>query len=280
MLRISVVAVLPLALLGFTARAQQSLEHALTSQQLIQSGREVYLQNCVGCHGIEAKGDGPAAAMLNPKPRNLLSGSFKFRSTPTGNLPVVSDLIRTIDQGVLGTSMPSFRLMSQQEKLAVATYIVSLRPDWAQSQGEPLFIPRPPTSIFSTKETLLASAQRGHKTFLEACQTCHGDKGLGNGPSAEGLTDAEEHPIVPANLQKKWIKSGRTPSDVFKALSTGLDGTPMPGFADAFTEAQRWDLVAFVFYLRGVGAKEYSEELLASAASPAASTQKPQGKTK
>lgn len=155
--------------------------------------------------------------------------------------------------------------MSQQEKIAVATYVMSLRSEWP-SDAEPIFIPRPPQSIFSGKDTLLASALRGHKIYMEACQTCHGDRGLGNGPSAEGLVDSAEQPISPANLQKQTIKSGRTPSDVYKAISTGLDGTPMPGFGDAFTDAQKWDLVAFVFYLRGVGLKTYSEDLLVSTA--------------
>lgn len=245
-----------------SAFAQQSLALSLASQQLITAGAEVYQRNCAGCHGIEAKGDGPASKMLSPRPRNLVAGSFKFRSTPTGTLPVIGDLIRTIDQGVLGTSMPSFRLMSEREKLAVATYVMSLRPDWAQSQGDPIFIPRPPKGIFESKETLLVSAARGKKIYAEVCLTCHGSMGLGDGPGSEGLVDGEEQPLKPANFQKKWIKSGRTPSDVYKAITTGLDGTPMPGFAEAYNDAQRWDLAAYVFYLRGVGAKTYAADLL------------------
>lgn len=209
-----------------------------------------------------AGGDGPAAKMLHPKPRNLLSGSFKFRSTPTGTLPTIHDILRTIDQGVYKSSMPSFRLMSTQEKLAVASYIMGLRADWSQLQGEALFIPQAPSAIFAKKDTLLASAARGHKTYMQACQTCHGDQGLGDGPGAEGLVDAEDQAIKPANLQYKNIKSGRSARDAYKAISTGLDGTPMPGFAEAFTEAQRWDLVAFVFYLRGVGNGSYDAALL------------------
>lgn len=247
--------------------AQGSMAAALASQQLLRSGRDVYLHNCAGCHGINAMGDGPAAKSLEPRPRNLMTGSFKFRSTPSGTLPTVGDLIRTIDQGVWGTSMPSFRLMSSQEKLAVATYIVSLR-DWKENAGDPIFIPRPPMNIFGAKATLLASATRGYKTYLEACQTCHGDQGQGNGPSVEGLMDSDDRPIVPANLQKRYIKSGRTPSDIYKAISTGLDGTPMPGFGDAFTDAEKWDLVAFVFYLRGVGSGVYTDELFKQTASP------------
>jgi len=34
-------------------------------------GKEKYNQICASCHGPSGKGDGPAAAALDPKPRNL-----------------------------------------------------------------------------------------------------------------------------------------------------------------------------------------------------------------
>ncbi len=236
-----------------------SLSQTLSNQQMIQSGRILFTRHCSGCHGNAADGQGPASQMLNPKPRNLVTGSFKFRSTPTGTLPTHEDLIRTIDQGIVGSSMPSFRLLSHSEKLSLAMFIKSLRADWKESEGSSISIPDPPKDIFGTKSTLLASAFHGRKLFIEACQTCHGDKGLGDGPSVDGMVDSENRSIRPANLTKKIIKSGPSAKDVFKAISTGLDGTPMPSFADTYSEAQRWNLVAYVFYLRGIGSGTYSE---------------------
>lgn len=37
----------------------------------IQAGKAKYNQLCTTCHGATGKGDGPAAAGLNPKPRDL-----------------------------------------------------------------------------------------------------------------------------------------------------------------------------------------------------------------
>ena len=38
----------------------------------IEQGRALFMQNCVICHGADARGDGPAAAGLDPKPADLV----------------------------------------------------------------------------------------------------------------------------------------------------------------------------------------------------------------
>lgn len=102
--------------------------------------------------------------------------------------------------------------------------------------------------------------------------TCHGEGGLGDGPSAEGLVDTDNQPLSPANLRLPYIKSGRRAEDVYKAILTGLDGTPMPAFDGIYAENQIWDLVAYIFFLRGQGAGIYEtnfvldESLVKSAA--------------
>ena len=39
-------------------------------------GKESFNTICASCHGPEGKGDGPAAAALDPKPRNLSDAAF------------------------------------------------------------------------------------------------------------------------------------------------------------------------------------------------------------
>jgi mono/diheme cytochrome c family protein len=34
-------------------------------------GKEIYVKQCAGCHGPAGKGDGPAAAAINPKPTDF-----------------------------------------------------------------------------------------------------------------------------------------------------------------------------------------------------------------
>lgn len=52
-----------------------SYEVELTAENS-EKGKALYLINCAPCHGTGGKGDGPASAALNPKPRNHTDGAY------------------------------------------------------------------------------------------------------------------------------------------------------------------------------------------------------------
>lgn len=52
---------------------------------LIEEGRTVFTTNCAACHGPEGMGDGPAAAALDPKPRNLSDAAY-MKTRPEATL--------------------------------------------------------------------------------------------------------------------------------------------------------------------------------------------------
>jgi mono/diheme cytochrome c family protein len=56
--------------------------------------------------------------------------------------------------------------------------------------------------------------------------------------------------VTPSDLRQPSLRSGRTLETVYRVLLTGIEGTPMPSFAEALTEEQRWELVAFIGQLR------------------------------
>ncbi len=238
-----------------------TLSQTMANQQLIESGREAFVNRCSGCHGMTGEGNGPAATMLSPRPRNLVSGSFKLRSTAMGTLPTVTDLLRTINQGISGSSMPPFKELAEQEKLAIVAYVRSLRPEFKETLAAQVSItlPPPPADTFAKKTNLIAAAKRGLVVYEKSCLPCHGTDGRGDGPSSEGMVDSDERPIKPANLANVNLKSGPSAQDAFKAISTGLDGAPMPAYADSIAEKERWDLVAYIFYLRGRAAGIYQD---------------------
>ncbi len=62
-----------------------------TSGANVSLGKSIYDVRCATCHGADGKGNGYAAAFVNPRPRNFTEGKFKFRSTETGTLPTDAD---------------------------------------------------------------------------------------------------------------------------------------------------------------------------------------------
>jgi mono/diheme cytochrome c family protein len=83
----------------------------------------LFREHCVHCHGITGDGLGPTAAFLNPYPRDYRPGVFKFKSTERADKPTHADLVRVLNNGIPGTSMPSFALLSPVEVDALVEYV-------------------------------------------------------------------------------------------------------------------------------------------------------------
>ena len=101
---------------------------AATDASLVQ-GAQIYLQRCSFCHGLLGDGNGPAADALDPRPRDFTLGTFKFRTTQSGELPLDEDLFRTVSRGLSGTAMQAFDSdlikngLDEAERWAVIDYI-------------------------------------------------------------------------------------------------------------------------------------------------------------
>lgn len=217
-----------------------------------ERGKVVYERACVMCHGDEGKGDGAAGWFIgrysSPHPRDFTTESFKFRSTVSGELPTDQDLFRTVTQGVPGY-MPSFIGLSEEERWAVIAYVKSFNSMFNEEKPTPLSIPDLP---FSSSEVRI---ERGRKLYVKySCDSCHGVNGYGDGPeSIKGnLKDSRGLPISAGNLSDRAsMKNGAAPRDLYRSLMTGLDGTPMPSFADSLQgkEEEAWDLVYYILSL-------------------------------
>jgi mono/diheme cytochrome c family protein len=85
--------------------------------------RGLYRKHCVHCHGINGDGRGPTARFLNPYPRDYRQGVFKFKTTFNPAKPTDDDLRRVLNNGVPGTSMPSFSLLTESELDALLEYV-------------------------------------------------------------------------------------------------------------------------------------------------------------
>jgi mono/diheme cytochrome c family protein len=64
------------------------------------------------------------------------------------------------------------------------------------------------------------------------------------------LKDELGETSTPADLRQPHLRNGDEPIDIYRALMTGLNGTPMVSFADTLSEEQKWDVIAYILTLR------------------------------
>jgi cytochrome c oxidase cbb3-type subunit 2 len=206
----------------------------------------------VGCHGVLGDGEGENAPYIDPKPRNFTLGQFKCRSTPTGTLPTHEDLVDTLRRGITNSNMPSWRPLSDENREDLVAYIKTFSPRWKTDKpGEPIHIPAEP-------EVTADRIKAGEAVFRKLeCWKCHGVEGRGNGPSADTLQDDQNRPIKPFDFHDETrFKCGTTDKDLYRIFMTGLDGTPMPSFADNVKPDEAWDLVFYLRTLQPMNSKE------------------------
>lgn len=263
---------------------EPALQERLDRRQLAR-GRDVYQRQCQGCHGVTGDGQGPAAQYLNPPPRDYRLGRFKFTSTPRGSKPRREDLARIIRRGAKGTSMPSFRWMPAEEMDSVIDYVILLSSRGEleyrlmkiseQELGEednidPFLVAENAQLIAASWENAASqivqpltaptpnspeSIEAGARAFVQLnCFKCHGPDGRGNKAQDVGKDDWGRVAYA-ADLTAGTLHGGRRPVDIYRRIYSGINGTPMPAFAQpdtgkGETEQQRsetiWNLTHFI----------------------------------
>jgi mono/diheme cytochrome c family protein len=225
-----------------------------------ESGKQLYLKYCSQCHGENGDGEGYATPHLFPKPRNFTTGKFKIRTTPNGALPTHQDLVSVIKRGMPYTSMPAWPNLSDQEVSNLAYFITTFSPAFSSPENatQPVELPSAPRASDE-------SIALGKKLYEETgCIKCHGNLGRGDGPSAPTLKDDWGYPIRAANLAQPWtFRGGSSREDIFRTMSTGLNGTPMPSFLEALQPEQRWAITDFIASLSGNNGPGYTNLVVA-----------------
>jgi mono/diheme cytochrome c family protein len=240
-------AALALALLGGPARPAGAAEAVpdLGTDAQREAGKAVYDKWCGQCHGDAGDGRGIGAPFQLPPPRDFTAAKFKFRSTPFGTLPTDADLRRTIVEGLPYTAMPGFPELSDDEVTAVIAYLKTFADDWQDPRAYAEAIAIPDAPAFDAER----AREEGYQAYVAAgCRACHGDDGRGDGPSAPTLRDDWGHFVRVADLTMPWtFRGGGTPEDIYRTVSTGINGTPMAGFTDqALPPEERWKIVHWI----------------------------------
>ena len=103
-------------LAAFAARAAEPKK----TPELLAKGKASFEMNCASCHGPNGAGDGPAAAALDPKPRNLATAPLKGGDKP-------AQIFATLGKGIPNTAMIAFGHLSEEERWGLAYHVADLR---------------------------------------------------------------------------------------------------------------------------------------------------------
>lgn len=207
---------------------------------LLSRGKELYAQNCAACHGANGDAKADAVAFLLPKPRDFVDAKYRLRSTSTGQLPTDVDLFRSISLGMPGTPMPPWKhSLSDGDRWALVEHIKSFSPRFAEASET-----RTTVDLGTPPARSAASLEEGRALYAKmSCNTCHGDSGRGDGPSAIALVDDSGGKIKPRDFSRAaTFKSGYSTKDMVRSILTGFDGTPMLGFESAMSKEEAWKI--------------------------------------
>jgi mono/diheme cytochrome c family protein len=218
--------------------------------KMVALGKQIYAQQCAACHGVGGRGDGEAAYLLYPKPRDLVAAKYRQVSTWEG-VPTDQDIFDTITRGMPGSAMPSWGHLSQEQRWALVYYVKSLSekalivkpqkkpgPDGAGGEGFIYVPPEPPYDA--------AAKARALELYKEACASCHGTTGRGDGVQEQ--RDDEGFPTRPRDLTAGVYKGNPAPAHVYRDIVGGIRGTPMPSSDWAYGN-DAWHLVHYVLSL-------------------------------
>ena len=240
--------------------------------QTLNQGHDVYMNNCLSCHGVVGDGKGPASIGQMPQPRNFQQGLFKFANVTSGELPRDEDLERTIRYGLRGTGMLPWDI-SNSDLHAVIQYLKTFSPAWRDKvPGEPIALTPDPWGPAHAQEAIL----QGEKIFhgLAQCYTCHPTydsmdkiseyskeltgneiKSIRTKPYLSTLLDSSYNTkVMPPDFTKSFIKTGGEIPRIYELLGVGINGTAMPAWKgqlttkgdEAESEKNQWAVAYYV----------------------------------
>lgn len=246
-----------------------STQTAAELDPILARGLSLYSANCAACHGEAGLGDGRAAYLLYPKPRNFSQGAFRITSTKSG-MPSDQDLLQVLRRGMPGSAMPAWSHLPESDLNALVRAVRHLAVQGKAAQiiaassstsrekaiktatsllqpGAPIELPEKPQYV---------DLARGKEIYGTNCAACHGADGRGR--DKRDLKDDNGFPIFARDFTQGIFKGGSSERDIALRIKRGMPGSPMPsGNAEG---KDFWDLVGYVRSLAKEGTQARVEQ--------------------
>lgn len=153
-----------------------------------------------------------------------------------------------------------FLMDARQVAVSLSGYDAPATRDILDSLIAAVAAKQPPASVRQLNKLFLASlgnagamdlprapldSAEGHALYTRNCSACHGMTGAGDGPSAHLVSTA------PPGIGVKKLTPELTPTLAYNVISVGVRGTAMPPFAGSLSAQQRWNVINYIYSLRG-----------------------------
>jgi len=123
-------------------------------------------------------------------------------------------------------------------ELIVGAAAVLVLAGWVSARDEKWAAPPEAKKMKNPVAPNSENLSSAHAIYLDKCASCHGEKGLGDGP------EASMYDVPPSNLADAHMMSEMTDGEIFWKISEGRK--PMPTFKKQLSDEQRWQLVNYL----------------------------------
>jgi DMSO reductase family type II enzyme heme b subunit len=220
---------------------------------------KIYQKQCASCHGGEGLGDGEAAYLLFPRPRDFSLGRFRLVTTEKG-IPNDQDLFDAISYGMPGSAMPPWEHLSEKDRWDLVDYVRKLTFEGMvmrrsegihDDAGLAEITERVSTRLisdpsFELSEEMTASPEAlklGEDLYVKACAGCHGLTGHGDGNS--NTRDEQGYMLAPNEFTRGIFKGSGSVRDIIYRIRLGMPGSAMPSF-DFGNDEYLWAIAHYV----------------------------------
>ena len=204
-----------------------------SSPETTHEGGEIYIKNCFLCHGDLLDGKGIFGDSFFPAPASFIQKDSVVYKTPAYAFWRVMKGGKGLPEKFApwNSAMPAWEgVLTEKEVWKTINYInetVKERRQAPTKKHEP-------------------SLKRGKQMYFKKCAFCHGEKGKGDGPSAE-YTFPQPRNLTKGHIKIRSTSYGKIPTDkdLFNAITHGMRGTTMPGWKH-LSESDRQSLILYI----------------------------------